>query len=219
MHRFGILLAGLLCLAMAQPASAAGGDITITMDDLPFQPVNGLVHPTGVQFGFTVGGVANLGANYHSGGPGSTTFVQDPSIEGTTAGVLSIIFPSPTPIVKFGVARSIGGTIPNGAAVELFNAANASLGVTNLPMTAMPTFAEAQFNYSGAAVKRMTVNFAVSTASPRFAFDNLVFRVPEPTAAALALLGGIFIAGMATRRAIRNDDLQRFGPGNVRGNT
>jgi len=201
MHRFGILLAGLLCVAMAQPASAAGGDITITMDDLPLQPVNGLVHPTGVQFGFTVAGAPNLDARYRSGGPGSTTFVQDPSIEGTTAGVLSIIFPAPTPIVKFGVARSIGGTIPNGAAVELFNAANASLGVTNLPMTPLPNFAEAQFNYSGAAVKRMTVDFTVSTTSPRFAFDNLVFRpIPEPTSALLSIIGGMFVVAAPTYR-------------------
>jgi hypothetical protein len=200
MHRLGILWAGLLlCVVMTRPAWAVVGDITITMGDLPTQSVDGLVHPTGVQFGFTVGGVPNTDARYASGGPGSTTFVQDPSIEGTTAGVLAIIFPSPTPIVRFGVARLTGETIANGAAVQLFNAANVSLGITNLPMTAMPTFAEAQFAYSGTAVKRMTVDFTVSpvSTSPRFAFDNLVFRVPEPRSAAMLMLGWL---AMVVRR-------------------
>jgi hypothetical protein len=203
MNRLGILWASLLlCVVMTRPALAVGSDITITMDDLPNQPVNGLAHPTGVQFGFTVGGVPNVDARYASGGPGLINFVQDPSIEGTTAGVLSVIFPSPTPIVKFGVARLTGGTIPNGAAVQLFNAANVSLGITNLPMTAMPTFAEAQFAYSGAAVKRMTVDFTVSpvSASPRFAFDNLVFRVPEPTGAAMLTLAGLAVIFQRGRR-------------------
>jgi hypothetical protein len=201
MNRFGILWAGLvLCVVMTRPAWALVGDITITMGDLPNQPVNGLIHPTGVQFGFTVGGVANSDARYASGGPGSTTFVQDPSIEGTTAGVLSVIFPSPTPMIRFGVARLTGGTIANGAAVQLFSAANFSLGITNLPMTEMPTFAEAQFAYSGPAVKRMTVDFTVSpvSASPRFAFDNLVFRVPEPGSAVMLVLGWL---AMIVRRS------------------
>jgi hypothetical protein len=190
MNRRVFMCTGLaVCIAMICPALAVA-DITIRMDDLPNQPVNGLVHPTGVQFGFTVAGLPNADARYASGGPGITTFVQDPSIEGTTTGVLSIIFPSPTPIVKFGVAR-LGGTTANGAAVQLFNAANGSLGITNLPMTAMPNFAEAQFVYSGADVKRMTVDFTVlsASASPRFAFDNLVFRVPEPGSAAMLVLG------------------------------
>jgi hypothetical protein len=64
--------------------------VTLTMGDLPTQSINGLVHPQGLTFGFTVGGVGDIDARYSAGGPGDLVFVQDPSIEGTTSGVLSI---------------------------------------------------------------------------------------------------------------------------------
>jgi len=192
-------LAAAVFFCVAATAFAAG-EITLTMDDLPLQPVNGLVHPTGVQFGFTVAGIANLDAHYHSVGPGSLTYVQDPSIEGTTDGVLSVIFPAPTPIVRFGVARSNMFAIPNGAAIQLFDATNTSLGTTSLNLVQMPTFAEAQFAYSGTPVKRMTVGFPGGPGSgTRFAFDNLAFiPVPEP-ARAMVLGGGVAIIAASMR--------------------
>jgi hypothetical protein len=199
MRKYGLLLAAALFFFIA-PNTFAAGEIVLTMDDLPVQPLNGLVHPTGVQFGFTVSGVTSLDATYASGGPGSTTFVQDPSIEGTSDGVLSIIFPQPTPTIRFGVARSISTSLANGATVQLFNASNVLLGTTNLPMNPMPMFAEAQFTYSGAAAKRMTVGFPGGAASAaRFAFDNLAFvPVPEP-ASCLLLVGGIVLALLSSR--------------------
>jgi hypothetical protein len=203
MRKYGILLAAALFFLIA-PSAFAAGEIVLTMDDLPFQPVNGLVHPTGVEFGFTVLGVPGVEANYHSGGPGALTFVQDPSIEGTADGVLSVIFPAPTPIVRFGVARSITQALPNGATIQLFDASNVSLGTTNLAMNPMPLFAEAQFTYNGTAAKRMTIAFPGGPVSGvRFALDNLAFQpIPEP-ASTMLLVGGLAVVLASSRRGRR----------------
>lgn len=179
-----ILFAMAAIAALQTDALAAVPTITLTMDDLPGRPIDGLVHPQGVQFGFTVNGASNADARYAAGGPGNLTFVQDPSIEGTTLGVVSLIFSVPTPILEFGVARNVEAAVPNGVAVELFNAANLSLGETLLALDPQPRFAEGKFVYSGEPVKRATLDFT-STSSGiggiRFALDNLAFTtVPEP---------------------------------------
>jgi hypothetical protein len=213
MKSLASLVSAFLLMSTAHAAIAAGG-ITITMDDLPLQSVDGLVHPTGVQFGFTVGGLPHPDANYNSGGPGATTFVQDPSIEGTTAGVLSVVFPAPTPIVQFGIARNFNDMIANGASVQLYDASDSLVGVpTSLAMTAMPTFAEAQFNYSGAAVKRMTVDLTTSTDGARFAFDNLTFRpIPEPASILSTMASIVVLLGCTTARCTRpSSGIQRCG--------
>jgi hypothetical protein len=159
------------------------------MDDFPTQPVHGLVHPSGVQFSFMIGRTPSLEANYASGGPGSIAFVQDPSIEGPSNGILSMTFPLATPIVRFGMARSI--TTSTTALVELFDAANASLGVTSMTLTPITLFAEGQFNYSGPGVKRATVRFVAPDS--RFALDNLVFSVvPEPSSCVFACCAGLY---------------------------
>jgi hypothetical protein len=199
MPKHRILLAAAFFLCAASNAFAAG-EIVLTMDDLPTQPVNGLMHPTGVQFGFTVVGAASLDATYHGGGPGIITFVQDPSIEGTVNGVLSVTFPNPTPSVRFGLARNATTQLTNGATVELFDASNVSLGTINLALNPMPMFAEGQFTYSGSAVKRMTVGFPEGFGSNgRFAFDNLLFQpIPEPVSAVM-WVGGIIFAAWSSR--------------------
>jgi hypothetical protein len=176
-------------LVATTASHAATPDITLTMDDLPTQPVHGLIHPSGVQFGFTVGRTPSLDANYASGGPGPITFVQDPSIEGPSNGVLSITFPSPTPVVRFGVARSIGNS--TSAIVELLDESSVSMGITTLTLDPMPLFAEGQFDYSGPPVKRAIVRF--DAPETRFALDNLVFRiVPEPPSCIFLFCAGLF---------------------------
>ncbi len=185
-------------LAATATSRAAIPDVTLTMDDLPTQPVHGLIHPSGVQFGFMIGREPSLEANYASNGPGPIVFVQDPSIEGPSNGVLSMTFPLPTPILRFGVARSINTS--TSAMVELFDAMNVSRGVTSLTLNPMPMFAEGQFNYSGPAVKRATVRFVAPDS--RFALDNLVFQlVPEPSSHAFLCCGGLI--WLAAPRSVR----------------
>jgi hypothetical protein len=185
-------------LAVTATSRAATPDVTLTMDDLSTQPVHGLIHPSGVQFGFLIGREPSLDAIYASNGPGPIIFVQDPSIEGPSNGVLSMTFAVPTPILRFGVARSI--TTSASAMVELFDVMNVSHGVTSLTLDPMPQFAEGQFNYSGPAVKRATVRFVAP--DTRFALDNLVFRVvPEPSSYAFLCCSGLI--WLAARRSVR----------------
>ena len=180
--------------------------VTLTMGDLPNQFLNGLVHPQGVTFGYTVGGVGNNDARYNAGGPGIRTYVQDPSIEGGTAGVLSLLFAAPTPILEFGAARNVNATLPSAATVRLFDAGDALLHTLPLSLATTGLFAEGRFTYSGDAVKRATVDFTttpVGTGGQRFAFDNLTFAVvPEPGAALLATVSaaGIGLLRGVTRR-------------------
>ena len=177
-----------LGLLFSWPDDARAHVFHLTMDDLPNQPVHGLTHDSGVEFAFTVNDQSSDDARYGANGPGTTTFVADPSIEGNSSGVLSVGFPEPVPFVQFGVARNVN-TRNTTAVIELFDAENASRGVTNLSLVPMPTFAEGQFTYDGAPISRFTLSFAPQPAVGRFAFDNLRFGViPEPGAGMLAVL-------------------------------
>jgi hypothetical protein len=194
----------LFCVVSLFWATKAQATIILTMDDLPFQPVNGLVHPSGVSFAFTVGGNPNLDANYNSFGPGVTTFISDPSIEGTTAGVLQVFFPASYNSVSFGLAAS--AIAPTSVNVELFDALNVSLGITPLLLSPMPTFAENQFVYTGANLSRLRLDLTPSLNAGRFAFDNLrldnVSTIPEPTSFtifSLVSLGGWVLASRRRR--------------------
>jgi hypothetical protein len=73
---------------------------TLTFDELEFQSVDGLSFQ-GVTFGFQIAGVDSDQAFYHSFGPGSLTYVDDPSLTGDAAAVLRLHFDTPTPLVRF----------------------------------------------------------------------------------------------------------------------
>ena len=91
MRRFVFVLSLLFFLpfAFSAPALAAKPVTTLSFDEVPFQPVDGL-DVSGVTFGFQIGGVPSTDAHYNAFGPGTTTFVQDPSLEGNAAGVLTL---------------------------------------------------------------------------------------------------------------------------------
>ncbi len=205
------LLVTLCLVALVFEPSKTEASIIVRMDDLPFQPVNGLVHPSGVTFGFTVGGIASLDANYASGGPGSTTFISDPSIEGSAAGVLRVNFPGTFNQIQFGLA--VSSNIPSFVDVELFDTSNVSLGVTALSLTPMPTFAENRFSYLGTGISRFSLNLTPSANAGRFAFDNLfldnvpVNTVPEPTSLVVFLLGSCLYVARANRYRPRQGSL------------
>jgi hypothetical protein len=178
MRRFILLLSLLVLLlsAFSAPALAAKPVTTLTFGELPFQPVDGL-SISGVTFGFEIGGVPSADAHYGAFGPGSTTFVQDPSLEGNSGGVLTLTFDQPTTVLEFGIARSCICTLTPGLSVELFKpgAAGHSRGVITLTTTPVVSFSEALFSYSGPAIQTAVITFPSITAS-RFALDNLQFH-------------------------------------------
>lgn len=190
-------ISALLLLGMLSSAQAT----TLTMDELPFQPIDGLTF-SGVTFSFSVSGIPDLDANYSSGGPGATTYVQDPSIEGNSSGILGLDFANPTADLGFGVALSTFASLSPGFTVELFDAALVSLGTFPINTDPLISYTEGQFTYLGAPVLRAVIDF--DDGAGRFAFDNLTFSstsVPEP--ASLALLG-IGLAGLGAMRRRRS---------------
>ena len=166
------ILSLLIVVAWSQVATAAP-PITLTFNELPFQPVDGLSF-MGVTFHFTVNGVPSGDANYDSGGPGRITYVQDPSLEGNAAGTLTLDFDTPTPVVQFGVALSTFAPLAAGSTVELFDSTLTSLAVLDVATAGIVSFTESRFSYHGQPISRVAITFN-GHAALRFALDNLTF--------------------------------------------
>ena len=166
-----------LLLVPAGAANAAPPTTSLTFDELSFQPVNGL-HFRGVTFAFDVAGVPSTDATYGAFGPGSITYVQDPSLEGNSAGRLTLRFDQPTTVLQFGLALSTVGSLSPGARVELFNPGGHSRGTIPLNTQSLVSFTEGRFDYQGGAIGSAVITFEPTAG--RFALDNLTFRALPP---------------------------------------
>jgi hypothetical protein len=164
-------------LLPAAVSSAAPPTTTLTFNELSPQPVNGL-HFGGVRFAFDVAGSPSTDATYGGFGPGSITYVQDPSLEGNSAGRLTLRFDTPTTVLKFGLALNTFGSLNPGARVELFNPGGHSRGTIPLDTQSLISFTEGLFAYTGGAIGSAVITFNPSAG--RFALDNLTFRAPPP---------------------------------------
>ncbi len=177
--------------------SAQGVSLTtLDFSEIPFQSVDDLAY-NGVTFDFKVGGADSAEAFYNSFGPGTLTYVDDPSLTGDSAGVLTLDFAAPTSLLEFGLALNTADALSPGFRVELFAPDLMSLGET--PVDVFPTagalgFSENRFEYSGVPISKAIIRFNHQPGS--FALDNLTFLpVPEPSslvATAAALLGIVF---------------------------
>lgn len=187
-----------LAIFLANLLSASA--ITLTMDELPAQPVNGLSF-SGVTFHFTIvgGGIGSTDAYYHGTNGGIEHFVQDPSLEGNASGVLTLDFAAPTAGLQFGVARLTTQPMSPGLQVSLFDASLAPLGNFSVNTTVFTQFSEGQFT-SALTIGRAVLSFPNAGFAPRFAIDNLTFTpVPEPAVSGLACLGWITLAAFRNR--------------------
>jgi hypothetical protein len=181
-------------------ASCSSASVILTMDEVASQPINNLVVTKGgVTFTFT----DTTGATYHSTGPGTVTYVQDPSIVGATAGeVVGVTMSQTFTVLQFGFLLNTGSSGSPIATVSLFNGASLVQSTTLNASLADP-FPEALFSYGGAPVNRITItpNSATGTA---FAFDNLLAgssSVPEPSTFSMMGCGAALLAvGIYTRR-------------------
>ena len=162
-----------------EPGIGSCGFTTLRFDELPFQPVNGLQF-RGVQFGFTIDGEPSTDAFYNATGPGILTFVQDPSLEGSALGLLTLNFPALTPSLSFGIARSTTAPLGPGVFIFLFDQASGppfAVFNVNLAPTVPGGFSEGFFNYSGPTpVRRAILFFPFDEVGLRFAIDNLTYR-------------------------------------------
>jgi hypothetical protein len=159
-----------------QGGGGSCGFTTLRFNELPQQPVNGLTF-RGVRFGFTINGNSSLDARYNANGPGQGTFVQDPSLEGNAFGQLVLDFPTLTPTLSFGIARSVLAPLTPGATVALFGPGGVLIGTFPVNLAPAPGFAEGEFTYGGPTlVSRAVITFDTPAAAPRFAIDNLTYR-------------------------------------------
>lgn len=221
-----LAIAGVSCLGLATEQSALAA--TLTFDELPRQSVNGL-SVSGVTFGFTVNGSASTDAYYNHSDPlAMITYLQGATLEGTSAGTLSLNFANPIASLQFGVALLYLGPVTPGFMVSLFDPTLTPLATSTVNTTSLISFTEGLFSYSGTSVQRATIAFNQTQAS-RFALDNLTFElaqtrpipelvldnpilepiqtqaVPEPTT-----IGGILLAisGLVGARSRRKSRLK-----------
>jgi hypothetical protein len=177
-------------------ASAMAATVTLTMDEVGTQLINGLTVTKGGE-GFTFSNPSQT-LYYDSFGPGIVTYVQDPTIQGSLSS-FSVAYSNPVYSIQFGLAES-AVTPLTGARVSLFN------GVTptgnflfDLPL--VDPYAEGRFSWSGGPVTSMTVDPAAGPQA--LAFDNLTVNlspVPEPSTYAMMLAGLGLIGFIAYRR-------------------
>ena len=179
------ILAGALAVLPAT-ATATPPTTTLTFDELSPRPVDG-VQIAGISSAFRVAGAPSTDATYGGFGPGVTTYVSDPSIEGTTAGTLILRFDHPTTVLGFGLALSTGSALTPGATIQLFNPGGHARGTSTLNTTPLSVFTEGRFSYRGGAIGSAVITF--SPGADRFALDNLSFRALPPAPRAHAGAG------------------------------
>ncbi len=188
-------------LLVLMSTGAANAAFTLTFDELPTQPVDGLSY-MGVTFGFKVGGSPSTDAVYNGIGPGTLTYLQDPTLEGTTAGILTLDFATPTDQLQFGVALNSYYAATTAYVVKLYDPSYALIGVYSGNTSPLVLWSEGQFTYSGTPVRRAAIGFN-EQASSRFALDNLTINpVPAPGAVLLGSIGLGLVNWLRRRRTL-----------------
>ena len=197
-------LVAICILLVLMSTGAANAAFTLTFDELPTQSVDGLSY-NGITFGFKVGGNPSTDATYNAIGPGTLTYLQDPTLEGTTAGILILDFATPTDQLQFGVALNSYNAVTMGYAVRLYDPSYALIGVYSGNTSPLVLWSEGQFTYSGTPVIRAVIGFNDWIAN-QFAVDNLTFNpvsaVPAPGAVLLGSIGLGLVNWLRRRRTL-----------------
>ena len=168
-----LILAAMVALALATVAQAqsGGGEVKLTMDEVAFQPINGLT-VKGVTFHDTTG------ATYNTGNGGQLMWTSDPVIEGGTDDVITIDFPYAVQEFQFGVAMSTGATVPNAVWVDIYGQGGVFLGTYSASVQSYGSFSNGLFvspSNIGTMI-RAVVRFN-NTPPTRFGLDNLTFSL------------------------------------------
>ena len=194
-------LVAICILFVLMSAGAANAAITLTFDELPTQPIDGLSY-SGITFGFEVGGFSSMDAVYNGIGPGTLTYLQDPSMEGTTAGILTLDFATPTDQLEFGVALNSYEPVTMAYAVSLYDSSYALIGNFTGGTYPLKVWSEGLFTYSGTQVSRAVIGFNEQAAN-RFALDNLTINpIPAPGAVLLGSFGLGLVNWLRRRRTL-----------------
>ncbi|YAF97538.1 MAG: PEP-CTERM sorting domain-containing protein [Nodularia sp. CChRGM 3473] len=192
-----IAISSTALISLVTMSATQAASVTLTFDELPTQPVDGLSFK-GVTFDFKIDGVNSTDAGYKFTGPGNLTFINDPSLIGSVQGILTLDFSQPISALSFGVALDTFLDLTPGFTVELFDSELISLGITPVNTSTLVSVTEGLFSYTGTAVQRAVVDFNDEDAFAfAFALDNLTYQpistaVPEPTTILGSLAVGAF---------------------------
>jgi hypothetical protein len=188
-------------LAILLQTQASAQTTTLYMDEAAPQTLDGL-HVADVSFAFSVDGLSSQDASFNAYGVGDLAYVSDPSIEGSTSGVLSVQFDMPVSQISFGVALQSEYTLTDAVSVTLRASDHHIISTNWLSTTPVFVFSEGLFEYVGSDISSMDITFSIPAI--RFALDQLsytVSAVPEPSTAALMCLGLLVcLAHRQTRR-------------------
>jgi hypothetical protein len=179
-----------ILIALAFAATAMAQSVTLTMGEVPFQPINNLaVTKGGITFTFSDPGGTLF---YNASNGGQMTYTQDPTIEGSAADAFGVTFSVPVPFVSFGIAANrVGATGYPIATVQYFNGATL-VATQTVNATLSDIFGEGQLVYSGAEVTRILVTPFTNQGFTAIGFDNLgvstTNSVPTLSSAGLGLM-------------------------------
>lgn len=190
-----------ICIVLVLMSGAANAAVTLTFDELPTQPVDGLSY-NGVTFSFKVDWVPSADAVYNGIGPGNLTYLQDPTLEGTSTGVLILDFANPTDQLDFGIALNSYNAVSNAYVVKIYDSSYTLIDTFTGDTSPLVLWSEDQFTYSGTRIRRAVIGFNDQAAN-RFAIDNLTINpIPAPGAVLLGSFGLGLVNWLRRRRTL-----------------
>ncbi len=193
--------AAICILATLVSTGAAEAASTLTFDELPYQPADGLSYG-GVTFGFTVDGSPSTDAHYNDIGPGSLTYVQDASLEGNARGFLTLDFATPTNLLELGIALDTRRPVAGAYTVELFDKSLGLIDIVSSDTDPLVYWSEGKFAYGGTPISRAVIGFN-DQYSRRFALDNVSTNtIPAPGAILLGSIGVTCVGWLRRRRTL-----------------
>jgi len=161
-------------VALASDALAKQPIFTQTFDDIEPGPCDGL-ELDGVTYNAFPTGDPDRDCNAGVETP-TTNNIQSPGIQSDGDRVLNLTFDSPTTVFGFGVAQLDSATNLQSVVVELYRPGKGMLRqVVFLDTSIDPEFSGARYDYTGPAVKSVTIKTNDAFSFPRIAIDNITY--------------------------------------------